>query len=132
MQTTRGLVRQTRCGGAALILCAIGIYGVTSYVVARRTREFAIRLAVGAPSSRIFQMVTGEGAAVVAIGFATDIAGALLLARALSSFVFGVAGIDGATLMVSASIVFAVAMLACWRPAWRATRVDPMVVLRAE
>ena len=118
--------------GAALILCAVGIYGVTSYVVARRTREFAIRLAVGAPPSRIFQMVTGEGAAVVAIGIATGIAGALLLARALSSFVFGIAGIDGATLMVSASIVFAVAMLACWRPAWRATRVDPMVVLRAE
>ena len=77
-------------------------------------------------------MVTGEGAAVVAIGIAAGIAGAVLLARALSSFVFGVAAIDGATLMVSASIVFAVAMLACWRPAWRATRVDPMVVLRAE
>jgi len=118
--------------GAALILCAIGIYGVTSYVVARRTREFAIRLAVGAPPSTIFHMVTAEGAAVVAIGIATGTAGAVLLERALSSVVFGIAGIDGATVVVSASIVFAVAMLACWRPAWRATRVDPMVVLRAE
>jgi putative ABC transport system permease protein len=77
-------------------------------------------------------MATGEGAVVVAIGIATGIAGALLLARALSGFVCGVAGIDNATLVISASIVFAVAMLACWRPAWRATRVDPMVVLRAE
>ncbi len=118
--------------GAALILCAVGIYGVTSYVVARRTREFAIRLAVGAPPTTIFQMVTGDGAAVVLIGIGAGIAGALLLARALSSFVFGVAAIDGPTLMVSASIVFAVAMLACWRPAWRATRVDPMTVLRTE
>src|SRR5438067_8750154 len=81
--------------GAALILCAIGIYGVTSYVVARRTREFAIRLAVGAAPSRIFRMVTGEGVAVVAIGIATGIAGALLFARALSSVVFGIAAIDG-------------------------------------
>jgi putative ABC transport system permease protein len=117
---------------AALILCAVGVYGVTSYVVARRTREFAIRLAIGAPSSAIFQTVTRDGATVALAGIAIGVGGALLLQRALASLVFGLAPNDRATLIVSAGVVFAVTMVACWRPAWRATRVDPMTVLRAE
>jgi len=117
---------------AALMLCAVGIYGVTSYVVARRTREFAIRLAIGAAPSTIFRTATRDGATVALIGIAIGVGGALLLARTLASLVFGVAATDPVTLMVSAAVVFAVAMLACWRPAWRATRVDPMTVLRAE
>jgi predicted permease len=117
---------------AALILCAVGVYGVTSYVVARRTREFAIRLAIGAPSSAIFQTVTRDGATVALAGIAIGVGGALLLQRALASLVFGLAPNDRATLIVSAGVVFAVTMVACCRPAWRATRVDPMTVLRAE
>jgi len=117
---------------AALMLCAVGVYGVTSYVVSRRTREFAIRLAIGAAPSAIFRTVTREGATVALIGISIGVGGALLLARTLASLVFGVAATDGTTLMVSAGVVFAVAMLASWRPAWRATRVDPMTVLRAE
>jgi hypothetical protein len=117
---------------AALMLCAIGVYGVTSYVVARRTREFAIRLAIGAPPSIIFQTVTRDGATVALVGIAIGVCGALLLGRLLASLVFGLAATDRATLVASAGVVFAVAMVACWRPAWRATRVDPMTVLRAE
>lgn len=116
----------------ALMLSAVGVYAVTSYVVARRTREFAVRLAIGAPPSTIFRIVTRDGATVAFGGIAIGIGGALLLARALASLVFGVAPTDRDTLVVSAGVVFAVAMLACWRPAWRATRVDPMTVLRAE
>jgi ABC-type antimicrobial peptide transport system permease subunit len=117
---------------AALMLCAVGIYGVTSYLVAQRTREFAIRLAIGATPSTIFRSVTRDGATVALIGIAIGVGGALLLARTLASLIFGVAATDPVTLMFSAAVVFAVAMLACWRPAWRATRVDPMTVLRAE
>lgn len=116
----------------ALMLSAVGVYGVTSYVVTRRTREFAIRLAIGAPPSTIFRTVTRDGATVALVGVAIGVGGALLLARTLASLVFGVAATDRVTLIVSAGVVFAVAMLACWRPAWRATRVDPMTVLRAE
>src|SRR5437773_718169 len=116
----------------ALILCAVGVYGVTSYAVARRTREFAIRLAIGAAPAEIFRTVTREGATIALAGIAIGIGGALLLARTLASLVFGLAATDRGTLIVSAAVVFAVAMLACWRPAWHATRVDPMTVLRAE
>jgi putative ABC transport system permease protein len=117
---------------AALALCAVGVYGVTSYVVAGRTREFAIRLAIGAPPSALFRTVTRDGAAVALAGIALGAGGAMLLARALASLLFGVGATDRETLIVSTGVVFAVAMLACWRPAWRATRVDPMTVLRAE
>lgn len=116
----------------ALMLSAVGVYGVTSYVVARRTREFAIRLAIGAPPSTIFRTVTRDGATVALVGIAIGVGGALLLTRTLASLVFGVAATDRVTLIVSAGVVFTVAMLVCWRPAWRATRVDPMTVLRAE
>ena len=116
----------------ALMLCAVGVYGVTSYVVARKTREFAIRLAIGASRAEIFRAVTLEGAAIALAGIAVGVGGALLLARTLASLVFGVAATDHVTLSLSAAVVFAVAMLACWRPAWHATRVDPITVLRAE
>jgi putative ABC transport system permease protein len=116
----------------ALVLCAVGVYGVTSYVVSRRAREFAIRLAIGAQPSTIFKSVTRDGGTVALVGIAIGACGALLLGRLLSSLVFGVAATDPATFMVSAGVVFAVAMVACWRPAWCATRVDPMTVLRAE
>ncbi|MGH9421380.1 MAG: FtsX-like permease family protein, partial [Thermoanaerobaculia bacterium] len=117
---------------AALLLSAIGVYGVTSYVVARRTREFAIKIAIGAPPSTIFRSVTRDGATVALVGIAIGGSGSLLLARLFTSLVFGVVAEDRVTLLASAGVVFAVAMLACWRPAWRAMRVDPIAALRAE
>jgi predicted permease len=116
----------------ALMLCAVGVYGVTSYVVARRTREFAIRLAIGASPSTILQMVGRQGAAVALAGIAIGIGGALMLARSLASLVYGVAPRDGVTLLLSSVVVFVVAIVACFVPAWHATRVEPLAVLRAE
>jgi predicted permease len=116
----------------ALLLCGVGVYGVTSYIVARRTREFAIRLAIGGSPSTILQMVSRQGAAVALIGIAIGIGGALMLGSTLASLVYGVAPRDGVTLLLSSVVVFVVATVACYVPAWHATRVEPLAVLRAE
>jgi putative ABC transport system permease protein len=116
----------------ALLLSAVGVYGVMSYTVAQRTREFAIRMAIGAEARTVFGMVTREALAVALIGVAIGVGGALLLGRTLASLLYGVVPSDGSTLAGAAAVVLIVAMLACWRPAWRATRVDPMTVLRTE
>ena len=117
---------------SALGLSAVGVYGVTSYAVAQRTREFAIRIAMGATSRSVFRLVTREGLSVAIVGISIGLIGALILARGLTSLLYGVIPTDGATLIVCASLVLFVTLLACWRPAWRATVVDPMTVLRAE
>jgi predicted permease len=116
----------------ALLLSAVGVYGVTSYAVAQRTREFAIRLAIGADAQSLFRMVTREALAVAFVGISLGLGGAWLLARTLTSLLYGVVPTDGSILSGGASVVLVVALLACWRPAWRATRVDPVTVLRAE
>ena len=115
-----------------LLLSAIGVYGVMSYAVAQRTREFAIRMAIGAESRSIFQMVTRGGLAVAIAGISIGLGGALLLGRTLASLLYGVVPTDGSSLIGAAGVVLIVALLACWSPAWRATRVDPMTVLRTE
>ena len=89
-------------------------------------------MAIGAPPSTIFRTVSRDGATVALVGVAVGVGGSLVLARVFASLVFGVVATDRATLVASAGVVFAVAMLACWRPAWRATKVDPMAVLRSE
>jgi predicted permease len=116
----------------ALLLSAVGVYGVTSYTVARRTREFAIRMAIGADSRSVFRMVNREGLTVAIAGISIGLGGALLLGRTLTTLLYGVVPADGSTLIGAAAVVLVVALSACWRPAWRATRVDPMTVLRAE
>jgi len=116
----------------ALVLSAIGIYGVTSYAVSQRRREFAIRIAVGASSQSVFRLVTRDGLSVTCVGIALGVAGALLLARTLSSLLYGVVPTDALTLAAGAGKILVVALLACWRPAWSATRIDPMIALRSE
>jgi predicted permease len=116
----------------ALVLSAIGIYGVTSYAVSQRTREFAIRIALGAPPQSLFRLVTRDGLSVAIVGITIGLTGALLLARTLTSLLYGVVPTDAPTLVLGASMVLVVALLACWRPAWSATRVDPMITLRTE
>jgi putative ABC transport system permease protein len=118
--------------GMALVLSAVGVYGATAYAVTRRTRELAIRIAIGAPSSSVFQLVTRHGLTVALIGILAGSVAALGLARGLSSLLYGVAPTDPATITCSAATVLVVAFLACARPAWRATRVDPIAALRAE
>ena len=116
----------------ALALAAIGVQGVTSHLVARRTREFAIRMAVGAHPADLLRSVASETAVVSAAGTLAGLTGSLVLARTIAGMLHGVAATDPRVLIGAAGAVFAVALAACCRPAWHAMRVDPMRVLRAE
>jgi putative ABC transport system permease protein len=118
--------------GLALLLAAIGIYGVMSYVVSQRQTEIGVRMALGAPAAQVFRLVIGDGLRLSAIGVVIGAAGALLVARALASLLFGVRPTDPVVLAGAAAVLLAVAALASVVPAWRATRVDPMVALRSE
>ncbi|MGH9373258.1 MAG: ABC transporter permease [Vicinamibacterales bacterium] len=116
----------------ALTLAAIGIYGVMAYAVSQRTTEIGVRMALGATSSAVFRLVVSDGLKLTGIGIGLGAAGSLLAARALTSLLFGVQPGDPTTLAAMAMLLFSVAGAACFIPARRATRVDPMVALRAE
>ncbi|HEX7243825.1 MAG TPA: FtsX-like permease family protein, partial [Longimicrobiaceae bacterium] len=118
--------------GLALALAAVGIFGVTSYSVARRTREIGVRMALGAQAGRMLRMVLGEALGLAALGIALGLAGALALTRLLAGMLFQVGAADPATFLACAGVLGSVALLAGWLPARRATRVDPMVALRAD
>ncbi|HUI43086.1 MAG TPA: ABC transporter permease [Terriglobia bacterium] len=116
----------------ALILAVTGIYGVTAYLVARRRREFGIRMALGAQRKDVLELVVTQGLKLVVIGVAIGITGALALTRFLSSLLYGVKPTDPVTFVAVSLILTVVALLACYIPARRATEVDPMVALRQE
>jgi putative ABC transport system permease protein len=116
----------------ALLLAAIGIYGVMSYSFSQRTHEVGIRVALGAQRIDILRMAIGEGMFVVGIGLVAGIAGAVAVTRVFQSMLFGVDAADPITLAVVTGILAAVALLACYVPARRATRVDPLVALRVD
>ena len=118
--------------GLALALTSVGIYGVLSFHVARRTHEIGIRIALGAGHARVLRMVVGEGMALVALGIGIGLAGALALSRFLSSLLSGVRAVNIATYAAVSGVLLAVAMLASYIPARRATKVDPLVALRYE
>jgi predicted permease len=119
-------------GSLALLLATVGIYGVASFAVARRTREIGIRAALGAQRGDVLRMVVGESMRRVAIGLAVGLLGALALARVLGSQLYGVGVVDPITFIGTPLIMGAVALLASWVPARRAARVDPLVALRSE
>ena len=119
-------------GMVALLLATIGIYGVVSYLVAQRTREFGIRMALGATAADVQLMLLGEGVRLVAGGVLAGMALSLIGARAVESMLFVVTSRDAVTFVLVPSILTLVAILACWIPARRATRIDPMVALRDE
>ena len=118
--------------GLALLLSAIGIYGVMSNAVTQRTQEIGIRLALGARTSDVLKLIIRNGLVLVAIGVAIGLAGAFALTRLMTTLLFGVTPTDGLTIGIVSAILIAVALLACLIPARRATKVDPLVALRYE
>jgi predicted permease len=117
---------------SALLLSLIGLYGLIAYSVAQRTSEIGVRMALGAQRRDILRMVVGQGIKLVLIGVVVGLAGALVLSQLLKQFLYGVVPDDPATFIGVAVILTVVAAVACWIPAQRATRVDPIVALRYE
>jgi ABC-type antimicrobial peptide transport system permease subunit len=117
---------------AALLLAAIGIYGLMAYAVTQRTREMGIRMALGARPRDVLALVVRQGMVLAGLGIALGIGGAFAATRLLASLLYGVAPTDLPTFMSVAVLLGVVAFLACWLPARRAARVDPTVALRAE
>jgi putative ABC transport system permease protein len=115
-----------------LVLGAVGLYGVMAYVVSLRTRELAVRMALGASPAAVVRMLTKQGVAVTGLGIAGGLALFVVVARALRSMLFGVASMDPVTLAGASLLLVAIAALASWLPARRSSRVDPADVLRAE
>lgn len=116
----------------ALVLAATGIYGVTSYSVAQRSREMGVRMALGARGGDVLALVVGGVARLAAAGVVVGLLGALGLTRLMSSMLYGVSATDAATLLGAPLVLAAIALLAAYLPARRATRVDPIVALRSE
>jgi ABC-type antimicrobial peptide transport system permease subunit len=119
-------------GMLALVLACIGLYGLLSYEVSRRTREIGIRMTLGAQQRDVLHLVVGQGIVLAIVGAAVGVGVALAVTRYLSSMLYDVHANDPATIMVVAVLLALVAMAACYIPARRATRVDPMAALREE
>jgi ABC-type antimicrobial peptide transport system permease subunit len=131
-RTSFTLVMLGIAGAMALALGIIGIYGVISYTVSQRKREIGIRLALGAQGEDVVKMVLGQGAKMALTGVGIGIGGAFGLTPLMRSLLFGVTAQDPQTFAAVAALLILVALLACYIPARRATRVDPMVALRYE
>ena len=118
--------------GLALLLAAIGTYGVLSYMVAERRREIGIRMALGADRSSVLGGVLRQGLTLTTIGIAVGLAGAFAMNQLIRSLLFGVQPTDPQTLVIVVATITFVAAIACWLPAWRASRMDPNIVLRQD
>jgi putative ABC transport system permease protein len=115
---------------AAMILAAVGLYGVMAYIVTGRTREIGIRMALGAPATDVFGLVAGQGMKLTAIGIALGVAIAIPALTSLENLVYGTSPRDPATLVGVSALLALVAMIACCVPARRAIRLNPTVALR--
>jgi putative ABC transport system permease protein len=116
----------------ALVLAAIGIYGVLAGSVAERTREIGVRTALGASRRNIVALVLRQGLALTGLGVAIGLGGAVAASGALATLLFGITRLDPVTYGSVVALLLGVSALACWLPAWRAARVDPTITLRAE
>jgi putative ABC transport system permease protein len=116
----------------ALILAAVGVYGVMSYLVTQGTHDIGVRMALGAQRSSIVRMIVRHGAELTGLGIAAGLAGAVLLTRVMATLLFGVSATDPMTFVAVPLLLAVIAVLASYLPARRATRVDPVVALREE
>ena len=119
-------------GSCALLLAAIGIYGLMAYSVEQRTQELGIRLALGAPAHQVKNMVVRQGMVLALVGVVVGLIAAYLLSRFVENFLFGVAARDPMVFVAVPVVLSAVAFVAVWLPARRASRIDPIIALRAE
>lgn len=119
-------------GVTGLILILTGLYGVVSFAVAQHTREIGIRMALGARASDVLRMVIGHGLALTAAGILIGVMAASALTRLMASLLFGVSATDTLTFAATSSLLVLMAVLACWIPARRATKIEPVAALRYE
>jgi ABC-type antimicrobial peptide transport system permease subunit len=118
--------------GVALVLASVGIYGVISYVVARRTQEIGVRIAMGAQRGEVLRLVLRQGVTMAALGAAIGIAAALPLTRFMGSLLFAITAADPLTYLCVVALLLGVSLAACWLPAHRAARMNPVDALRYE
>ena len=118
--------------GTALLLAAIGLYGVLAYIVTQRTREIGIRVALGAQQRDVLGLVIGQGMRLALLGIALGLLGAFALTRVLQRLLFEIRPTDAPTFVAATALLSLVAFIACWIPARRAAKVDPMEALRHE
>ncbi|MCI0349717.1 MAG: FtsX-like permease family protein, partial [Acidobacteriales bacterium] len=127
-----GMVLYSSFAALALLLAAMGIYGVMAFAVAQRTHEFGVRMALGAEGSRILSLVLKEGGTFAVIGLVFGLGGAYLVGRAMQATLYGVEALDIVVFSASAFVLLAAALLACYIPARRASKVDPLVAPRCD
>jgi putative ABC transport system permease protein len=133
MTTDRfGMVLFAGFAAVALLLAALGIYGVMSFTVAQRTHEIGLRMALGAQKNEVVSLIIRGGVRLALPGMAIGIVGVLVLGRLMHSTLYGVGAVDYASTFLVAAVLFAVALIACWVPAYRSAQVEPMVALRDE
>jgi putative ABC transport system permease protein len=126
------MLLMTVFGAAALLLAAIGVYGLMAYTVEQRTPEIGIRLALGATSRVVRRMILGQGLGLALVGVVIGLAAAFGLSRVIASLLFGVNASDAFVFMSVPTVLLLVAVVAVWWPARRASRVNPMIALRYE
>jgi ABC-type antimicrobial peptide transport system permease subunit len=117
---------------AALLLSTVGIYAIVHFTVSQRTREFGVRIAMGATRQDLFRLVVGQGLRLPALGVAAGLAGAFGVTRVIEHLLFQISPTDPVTFGGVAGLLMIVALLACWIPARQATRIDPLTALRCE
>jgi putative ABC transport system permease protein len=113
-------------------MAVVGLYAVMAYAVLQRTHEIGVRLALGAQSRNILRLIAGQGLKLTLIGLALGLAGALALTRVMSPLLYRISAVDPPTFILISLLLLCVTLLACWMPARRAAKVDPMIALRCE